>query len=164
MGEPSKFHTVRGYQMMEQREKLLTSSMEDYLEMIYRNSLIEGYLRMSTLSELLNVSAPSVTRMVQKLSRLGLLHYKKYGIIYLTDSGRETGKFLLYRHQIIETFLFNLGVDENILTETELIEHNVSDETLNKLLIFNEFMSEYPEVLEHYRQYSQVINIYLEKE
>lgn len=164
MEEPSKFHTVRGYQMMKRREKLLTSAMEDYLEMIYRNSLIEGYLRMSTLSELLNVSAPSVTRMVQKLSRMGLLNYKKYGIIYLTESGRETGKFLLYRHEIIETFLFNLGVEENILTETELIEHNVSDETLNKLLVFNEFMNEYPEVMEHYRQFSEVMCNYVAKE
>lgn len=141
--------------MMERREKLLTPAMEDYLEMIYRNSLVEGYMRMSTLSELLNVSAPSVTRMVQKLNRLGMLNYKKYGIIYLTESGRETGKFLLHRHEIIETFLINLGVQENILTETELIEHNISDGTLHKLQIFNEFMSENPEVMEHYRHFSE---------
>jgi len=27
------FHTVRGYQLMEQDHRLLTSAMEDYLEM-----------------------------------------------------------------------------------------------------------------------------------
>ena len=77
----SKFHTVRGYQLMEQNKKLLTPSMEDYLEMIYRNSLSEGFLRITTLSELLNVSAPSATNMVQKLSLAGLLDYKKHGIV-----------------------------------------------------------------------------------
>ena len=32
--------------------------MEDYLEMIYRSSLKDGYIRISTLSALLNVQAP----------------------------------------------------------------------------------------------------------
>jgi Mn-dependent DtxR family transcriptional regulator len=153
MGETSKFHTVRGYQMMEKNEKLLTPAMEDYLEMIYRNSLTEGYMRMSTLSELLNVAAPSATSMVQKLNRLGLLNYKKYGIIFLTDSGREIGKFLLKRHEIIETFLFNLGVKENLLIETELVEHNISDATLDKLNDFNVFMNENTEIAEKYSHY-----------
>lgn len=84
MEETSKFHTVRGYQLLMQNKNLLTSSMEDYLEMIYRNSLTEGYVRINTISELLNVAAPSATKMVQKLSKLGLLQYKKYGIILLT--------------------------------------------------------------------------------
>jgi len=35
--ENSEFHTVRGYQLIEQEKKLLTSAMEDYLEMIFRN-------------------------------------------------------------------------------------------------------------------------------
>jgi len=34
--ENSEFHTVRGYQLIEQEKKLLTSAMEDYLEMIFR--------------------------------------------------------------------------------------------------------------------------------
>jgi Mn-dependent DtxR family transcriptional regulator len=150
MDEISKFHTVRGYQMMERNEKLLTSAMEDYMEMIYRNSLTEGYLRMNTLSELLNVAAPSATKMVQKLNRLGLINYKKYGIIFLTDQGREIGKFLLSRHEIIETFLVNLGVKDNILTETELIEHNISVATLHKMLLFNEFLKENPGIRNAY--------------
>ena len=126
MEELSKFHTVRGYQLLMQNKNLLTSSMEDYLEMIYRNSLKEGYMRINTISELLNVAAPSATKMVQKLSKLGLLQYKKYGIIFLTDNGRELGKFLLERHNIIESFLKNLGADEDVLLETELVEHSIS--------------------------------------
>ncbi|OPX42952.1 transcriptional regulator MntR [Ruminiclostridium hungatei] len=136
----SKFHTVRGYQLLSQNKNLLTSAMEDYLEMIYRNSLKEGYMRINTLSELLNVAAPSATKMVQKLSKLGLLDYKKYGIIFLTENGREIGKFLLERHNTIQEFLGNLGVSEDILTETELIEHYVSLATLNKIGLFNKFL------------------------
>lgn len=150
MDESSGFHTVRGYQLLEKNKKLLTPAMEDYLEMIYRNSLNNGYMRINTLSELLHVAAPSATKMVQKLNQYGLLDYKKYGIIFLTESGAELGKYLLERHNIIEMFLVNLGVTENTLLETELIEHSISIPTLHKLDMFNEFLQENPDILKQY--------------
>ncbi|HWT73238.1 MAG TPA: metal-dependent transcriptional regulator [Mobilitalea sp.] len=153
MEELSKFHTVRGYQLLEKNNKFLTSAMEDYLEMIYRSSLVESYMRINTLSELLNVAAPSATKMVQKLNQLGMLDYKKYGIIFLTESGREVGSYLLKRHEIIEIFLDNLGVKENLLTETELIEHNISAATLDKMNHFNEFIINNRDIAERYQQY-----------
>lgn len=146
-----QFHTVRGYQLLEQNKKLLTSSMEDYLEMIYRHSLTEGYMRINTLSELLNVRAPSASKMVQKLTKLGLLDYKKYGIIILTETGKEIGSFLLLRHNIIETFLKNLGVTENLLVETELIEHTISANTLKKIDILNKFININPQMAQEYK-------------
>lgn len=151
--EEQKFHTVRGYQLLEQNKKLLTSAMEDYLEMIYRSSLVEGYMRINTLSELLNVQAPSATKMVQKLSELGLLDYKKYGIIFLTENGKEIGKYLLQRHHIIEQFLKNLGVEESLLVETELIEHSITATTLHKLDTFNKFLDQNPEILQKFEQF-----------
>ncbi len=153
MEELSKFHTVRGYQLLMQNKNLLTSSMEDYLEMIYRNSLKEGYMRINTISELLNVAAPSATKMVQKLSKLGLLQYKKYGIIFLTDNGRELGKFLLERHNIIESFLKNLGADEDVLLETELVEHSISAGTLSTLNLFNKFLLLNPDLIQKFRDF-----------
>lgn len=155
MGETSKFHTVRGYQLLQQNKKLLTPAMEDYLEMIYRNSLSEGYMRINTLSEFLNVAAPSATKMVQKLKIAGLLDYKKYGIIFLTDNGKEIGKFLLQRHNIIEIFLHNLGVKDDLLTETELIEHNISATTLQKINIYNKFIEQNPDIIQKLEQFSQ---------
>ncbi len=155
MKEISEFHTVRGYQLLEQNKKLLTSAMEDYLEMIYRNSLIKDTLRINTLSELLNVTAPSATKMVQKLNKLGMLDYEKYGLISLTQNGKELGKFLLLRHNIIEKFLKNIGVKENILTETELIEHNFSAETLHKINTFNNFLEQNKDIIQKYERFSQ---------
>ncbi len=149
----SKFHTVRGYQLLSQNKNLLTSAMEDYLEMIYRNSLVEGYMRINTLSDLLNVAAPSATKMVQKLSKLGLLDYKKYGIIFLTENGREIGRFLLDRHNTIQQFLRNLGVSDDILIETELIEHYVSVTTLSKIGLFNKFLQNNPEISERLSEF-----------
>lgn len=150
MEENSQFHTVRGYQLLEKRDNYLTSAMEDYLEMIYRNSLTEGYMRIITLSELLNVAAPSATKMVQKLSLLGFLDYKKYGIIFLTDRGKEAGRVLLQRHEIIQNFLENIGVRENLLLETELIEHSISSATMKKISLYNQFIENNPAFREEF--------------
>lgn len=148
-----KFHTVRGYQLLEQNKKLLTSAMEDYLEMIYRNSLVEEYIRVNTLSELLNVQASSVTKMVQKLHELGLIHYKKYGIIYLTENGREIGQYLLERHHVLEKFLQMLATDDSLLIETELIEHSISPQTLDNIKVFNEFLLKNPYIIKEFEQF-----------
>lgn len=155
MEEMQKFHTVRGYQLLEQTRKLLTPSMEDYLEMIYRKEMMEGYLRINTLSELLNVSAPSVTRMVQKMDKLGLVDYKRYGMILLTDNGKEIGKFLLLRHNIIEAFMKNFCLKESLLIETELIEHSISVTTLQRFNDYNKFLEQNPDIIKKFEQFSQ---------
>jgi DtxR family Mn-dependent transcriptional regulator len=142
-----KFHTARGYELLEQHQKHLTPAMEDYLEMIYRSGLDGNIVMISTLSENLNVRPPSVTKMVQKLAELGMLKYKRYDYVLLTDTGRELAKFLYERHYIVELFLKNLGVDENLLIETELIEHSISKTTLNRFIMFNSFFLKNPDLL-----------------
>jgi DtxR family Mn-dependent transcriptional regulator len=155
MDERSKFHTVRGYELIRQESKPLTSAMEDYLEMIYRNSLKTGLLRSNTLSELLNVHPSSVTKMLQKLSRLGYVDYQKYGIIFLTEKGRALGKFLYQRHQILEEFLRLIGGSEPPLLETELIEHHISPETLINIDLLTRFFKENPDCIERFHAFKE---------
>jgi DtxR family Mn-dependent transcriptional regulator len=127
--------------------------MEDYLEMIYRSCLTEGYVRISHLTEKLNVKASSASKVVQKLSKMGYLDYEKYGIIRLTESGTNIGKFLLNRHKTIETFLKNLGVEDNVLVETELIEHHLSMDTIGKIELFNEFFATNSDIIKRLHQF-----------
>jgi len=155
-----EFYTVRGYEIMGKKNHRLSHSMEDYLEMIYRHSLEEGYVRINTLAEALHVQPPSATKMVQKLGKMGLLRYEKYGVVLLTEEGERLGEFLLKRHQIIETFLKIIGVGENLLVNVELIEHNVTTGALEKIETLNNFFAEHPEILEKYERYraSQINN------
>lgn len=145
-----EFHTVRGYQMLNAENKVLTSSMEDYLEMIYRICLGEGYVRVNQLAERLNVRPSSTTKVVLKLKELGLVGYQKYGIIQPTREGKVIGEFLLERHKIIEEFLKNLGIEDTRLKDTEMIEHDVSLSTLQNIYILNAFLSENLDVKERY--------------
>jgi DtxR family Mn-dependent transcriptional regulator len=134
----SNFRTVRGYQLLNQREGQLTPAMEDYLEMVYRLCIENDYARVGQLAELLNVKASSASKMVLKLSTLGYLKNDRYEIIQLTESGQNTGKYLLKRHETVEAFL-TLIQSPDPLAETELIEHSLSASTIANLSILMEF-------------------------
>lgn len=146
-----EFHTFREY--MKKDEDLLTASMEDYLEMIYRLSGETGFTRINDLSAALNVQPPSATRMVQKLAEIGTLDYEKYGVIVLSQKGKKLGGELLERHQMVEDFLKMLGITEHVLEETEKIEHTISRQTLRCLADFVEFFRHRPEVLNEFKTF-----------
>lgn len=148
----NSFYTFNEY--MKNEEDLLTPSMQDYLEMIYRLSLNRGFTRVHDLSDALNVQPPSATKMVQKLSELNLLKYEKYGILKLEKDGELLGEVLLKRHNIIEKLLRILGVSESeILTETEKIEHTISKKTTKCFENFIKFSNDNPEIITKYKSY-----------
>ncbi|KAB3526261.1 MarR family transcriptional regulator [Alkaliphilus serpentinus] len=127
--------------------------MEDYLEMIYRTCIKDGYIRVNQLARKLNVRPSSATKIVQKLSELELIVYQRYGIIQLTQEGKTIGEFLLKRHEIIQRFLRNLGIEETLLKDTELIEHDVSTRTLEVIDLFNNFLQLNPEIQKQYEAF-----------
>ena len=132
--QDKKFHTFK-----EDMDRTLTASMEDYIEMIYRLSKDNGYTRINDLAKNLNIKPSSATKMIQKLSETDYLKYQKYGVIVLKEKGYNLGKNLLNRHNTVEEFLKLLKVkDENILQETEKIEHTISDDTLKCIKNFLE--------------------------
>lgn len=134
------FYTVRGYSLLKQEEKFLTPSMEDYLEMSYRLALKKGYTRIGDLSEALHVQPPSASKMAQKLTELGYVRFEKYGLIELTSKGKDLGGYLLKRHQIIEKLLILIGVTDNLLEQTEKIEHNLNENTVERIEVLVHFL------------------------
>lgn len=138
---------------------LLTPSMEDYVEMIYRLSKENGHTRMNELSNALNVQPPSATRMVQKLAEIHLVHYEKYGVITLTEKGKLKGNMLLVRHNIVERFLRSIGVTEGVLEETEKMEHTVSGETLRCMTIYLSFLRDNPHIEKKFKFYKELMDI-----
>jgi Mn-dependent DtxR family transcriptional regulator len=152
--EKQEFHTFDSY--MKKTNKKMTAAMEDYLEMIARLSKKNGFTRVYELASALNVQPPSATMMIQKLSKLKLLKYEKYGIIILEKRGAKLGKSLLRRHQIIENLLTIIGVDSNmILEETEKMEHTISKETLICFDKFISFLNERPDIKKMIANYKQ---------
>lgn len=156
MGKSKKsFHTVRGYENINMNKKLLTPSMEDYLEMIFRCSEDEEYVRLNKIAQMLNVRDSSASKMMKKLGELGLIKYEKYGVIILTEQGERIGSYLLNRHNIIDEFFSYLGKTDDMLSEIELVEHVISSETVENMYLLNKFFEENNDVLEEYNEFKK---------
>lgn len=111
-----------------------TTRMEDYLEVIYELITKKGYATTVDISDYLNVSSPSVTKMLQRLNETGHVNYERYRGISLTESGETIAKNMHDRHGILANFLKMIGVDEDTANrDAEGIEHHLHPETLKKL-------------------------------
>jgi Mn-dependent DtxR family transcriptional regulator len=108
--------------------------MEDYLEVIYELVQQKGYATTIDISQYLNVSSPSVTKMVKRLDETGYLKYEKYRGICLTQQGIDVAINIHQRHSLLAEFLKIIGVDEDIANkDAEGIEHHLHPQTLKKL-------------------------------
>ena len=106
-----------------------SQSVEDFLKAIYR--LQRGRDRVSTnaLADALNITAPAVTDMAQRLVDEGTVDYRKYRGVRLTDEGEQVALKMLRRHRLIEAYLVqDLRYQlHEVHDEAEALEHTVSD-------------------------------------
>src|SRR5919206_5041380 len=107
----------------------LTRSVEDYLKAIYSLAPEGQHASTSDIAHLLDLSAPSVSGMVKRLSELGLLEHVPYKGVQLTDAGRRAALRMVRRHRLIEAYLVEfLGYGwDTVHAEAERLEHAVSD-------------------------------------
>ena len=88
-----------------------TDSMQEYLAEAYRIAYYQPnnlYVSTSSLAEELNVSAPAVTRMVQRLKQAGYLEHEPYRGIRLTEAGKREALANIRRHRLVERFLVDV--------------------------------------------------------
>ena len=131
MAKNNKFYTLKGYALLE--NNAITTSMEDYLEMIYRIHLSGEAVRVGSLAGRLHVKPSSVTKMVENLKKHGLVTAEKYGYIKLTGAGCALGQYLIFRHETLHRFLCFINQSDNELEQVEKIEHFINVETVNNI-------------------------------
>ena len=92
-------------------EKTRSSSrMEDYLEIIGELVELKGYATTLDISRYMNVSPPSVTKMLQKLDEKKYIEYEKYHGINLTNNGRQVADSIRRKHSILLEFFEILNI------------------------------------------------------
>ncbi|MBQ7136662.1 MAG: metal-dependent transcriptional regulator [Bacilli bacterium] len=126
-----QYYTLTGYKR--KNKYTITETMEDYIEMIYRNTKEKEEITIKDLSILLNVRPSSVSKMINKLNKLNIVNFKKYGQISLTEKGKKLGYFYLDRHNTLTTFFKMLNKNQFKLEQVEKIEHFVDKITINNI-------------------------------
>lgn len=113
----------------------LTGQAEDYLKAIYEMEQGGEAAATSDIAAQLGVAAASVSGMIQRLSRLGLVKVERYRGARLSSTGRQVALQLLRRHRIIESYLATrLGYGwDDVHEEAERLEHAASAELVERM-------------------------------
>ena len=116
----------------------ISPSLEDYLENIMLLDKAKNGVRLTDIAEQMNVAKSSVHTAIKHLAERGLLVHEKYGILYLTDEGRELADHVYTRHKSIKLFLEKVLMVSGETAESDacVIEHVLSEETMRKIIEF----------------------------
>jgi DtxR family Mn-dependent transcriptional regulator len=121
--------------MTENSDLTQSESVQNFLKAIYALQKSPERVSTNALAEALEISAPSVTDMAQRLLSAGLVDYKKYEGVLLTDAGEQLALKIIRRHRLIELYLVEeLGYAlRDVHEEAENLEHAVSDRFIEAL-------------------------------
>lgn len=113
----------------------MTPNKEDYLKAIYKLGGQERMVTNKQIAETLQIAPASVTEMLQKMKREGLLHYAPYKGSRLTDEGMHAAISLVRGHRLWEVFLMrHLGYSWSEAHEdAELLEHTTPPRLITRL-------------------------------
>ena len=129
-----------------------SARMEDYLEIISELVELKGYATTLDISRYMNVSAPSVTKMLQRLDESGYLEYEKYHGINLTSKGNQLADTIRQKHGILLEFFEILGIGYDTANQDiEGIEHHLNPKTIKQLRKFITFLKSNPKVIENFK-------------
>jgi DtxR family transcriptional regulator, Mn-dependent transcriptional regulator len=107
-----------------------SQAVEDYAKAIYALAQRSGgIVSTNALADRLNVTAPSVTAMVKKLSERGLAEHIPYKGVRLTAEGERVALEVMRHHRLLELYLAeHLGVSwDRVHEEAEALEHVLSE-------------------------------------
>ena len=114
-----------------------SESAEDYVEAIDDILSEQGTCRVEDLRKWFSVSHVTVSRILGRLQREGLVNKEAYRPVTLTRKGKLLADKSRERHQIVLNFLIQLGVSRKVAEiDAEGIEHHVSKETLELMKRF----------------------------
>lgn len=122
----------------------LTSTHEDYLEIVYRRAGGDAALgtRVTDLASDLGCRLPTVTRTVRFLAGLGVLRHEARGLVYLTPRGLALASEIAHRHDDVASFLeVVLGMPRAAAVRDACqVEHGISPLAAERLHGFMQYV------------------------
>ena len=131
-----------------------TTREEDYLEIIAELGELKGYATTLDISRFMNVSPPSVTKMLQKLDEKKYLEYEKYHGINLTNIGKQVADTIRRKHSTLLEFFEILNVGKEIASQdTEGLEHHLNAKTIRQLRKYITFLKSNPKIIKQFHEF-----------
>jgi len=120
----------------------LTSSQEDYLEVIYHIVAEKQAARAKDIVREMGVKASSVTGALRLLSDKGLVRYEPYDVITLTPEGKRMAEEVVRRHEVLQDFFARiLSIDPKEAEDAACqMEHALPAPVLDRSILFVHFL------------------------
>ncbi|MEO6883704.1 MAG: metal-dependent transcriptional regulator [Bacteroidia bacterium] len=108
---------------------------ENYLKALFNLADKNGEANVKELSKHLDIKMSTVTSMMKKLAEKGMVHYKSYQPLHLTEKGKKEAGLIIRKHRLTEMFLFEkMGFGwEEVHAIAEQIEHIHSSVFFDKM-------------------------------
>jgi DtxR family Mn-dependent transcriptional regulator len=113
----------------------LTGQAEDYLKAIYEIERDGEAAATTAIAERLKIAPASVSGMIRRLGRQGLVAVERYRGARLTAKGKRVALQMIRRHRILESYLvtrLSYGWD-GVHEEAERLEHAASPELIERM-------------------------------
>lgn len=118
-------------------------TIEEYIETIHALETRDGRAQTGAIAAEMSLRPPSVTQMLQKLQKEGLIEYESYSGARLTVTGRKLASDLNRRHRTIADLLILVGISEDQAeSDACRIEHNISPGTVAGIGKFVQFLQD----------------------
>ena len=132
----------------------ISSALEDYLETVYLLVQEHGFARVKDIARARDVKAASVSVALRRLADLDLVRYERREYIALTPAGEQAGRRVLTRHRLLARFFEEvLRMPAGAASEQACaLEHSLTDDAVDRLVKFFEFLGRCPSVIESFRQ------------
>ncbi len=113
----------------------LTGQAEDYLKVIYEIERDGEAAATTAIAERLHIAPASVSGMVRRLARQGLVTVERYRGARLTPKGRRVALQMIRRHRVLESYLVTqLGYGwDGVHDEAERLEHAASPDLIDRM-------------------------------
>jgi|SRR5579884_169769 len=109
---------------------MATPSVEDYIKAIYNAQTDSDNVTTLDIAGRVGVSAPAVSKMLNRLSELRLIEHTPYQGVRLTTAGEKMALEIIRHHRLLEIYLVQaLGYEwDAVHDEAERLEHHISEE------------------------------------
>ncbi|MGB0837511.1 MAG: metal-dependent transcriptional regulator [Flavobacteriaceae bacterium] len=118
-----------------------TQTKENYLKAMFSLEAKNEAIQLSSLSKMLQVSAPTVNSMVKRMQEDAYVIYKKYQPIEMTELGRLKAASIVRKHRLSEMYLqqiMGFGWEEvhDIAEEMEHVKSDLFFDRMDEVLGF----------------------------
>ncbi len=124
---------------------MLSFAEENYLKTIYHLSTTDKEdVSTNAIAETLHTKPASVTDMIRKLSNKGMINYRKYHGVSISDEGKKVALTVVRKHRLWEVFLvdklkFNWDEVHDVAEQLEHIKSPLLIKRLDEFLNYPKY-------------------------